>query len=55
MGQKLNGRKKSTMLSDTLIGAASLKTLLGKPSGKKTIDKGKRVHRVSSPPLDHFS
>ena len=35
MGQKLNGIKKSTMLSDTLIGAASLKTLLGKPSGKK--------------------
>ena len=35
MDKNLMEEKKSTMLSDTLIGAASLKNLLRKPSEKK--------------------
>ena len=42
--------KKSTLLSDTLIGAASLKTLLGKPSGKNH----RQVHHINDLNQKHF-
>ena len=55
MGQKLNGRKKSVMFSDTLSWCCLIKNLARKTHWEKTIDMGKRVQRVSSPPLDYFS
>ena len=51
MGQKPSERK----IVHNIFQSRLIKNLARKTQWEKTIDKGKRVQRVSSPPLDHFS